>query len=200
MDEDPKPYGVIYFILNKINGKCYVGQTTKRIEERWWHHVNGAKHAKGTKKDTYFCKAIRYWGPDTFEVRVIFNCYEEETLKSSEIFFISLFDSSNSEFGYNGTLGGTGGVPSNETKKKISKALTGRHPTEEARKNLSIARKKQICTEEHKDNIRKALTGIPFSEERKEKISKKLTGRKLSEEHKKAIKDGHARRNGKNLE
>jgi len=29
----------IYQIKNKLNGKCYIGQTTKKPEERWKKHI-----------------------------------------------------------------------------------------------------------------------------------------------------------------
>lgn len=31
-------YGIIYLLKNKINGKCYVGQTIKTLEERIYRH------------------------------------------------------------------------------------------------------------------------------------------------------------------
>ena len=34
-----KPYGIIYKITNKVNGKVYIGQTTKSLKKRWTEHV-----------------------------------------------------------------------------------------------------------------------------------------------------------------
>lgn len=38
--------GYIYKITNLINNKCYIGQTTKSIEERWNQHKNDAFRKK----------------------------------------------------------------------------------------------------------------------------------------------------------
>jgi predicted GIY-YIG superfamily endonuclease len=32
-------YGSIYLITNSVNGKVYVGQTTKTLQQRWAGHV-----------------------------------------------------------------------------------------------------------------------------------------------------------------
>ncbi|QJX73984.1 GIY-YIG catalytic domain-containing protein [Faustovirus] len=38
--------GFIYLITNKLNGRQYVGQTTRTIEERWKEHLDEADYAK----------------------------------------------------------------------------------------------------------------------------------------------------------
>jgi hypothetical protein len=35
IEESFQPYGYIYKITNKLNGKCYIGQTTLTVQERW---------------------------------------------------------------------------------------------------------------------------------------------------------------------
>ena len=35
---------LIYKITNTVNGKIYVGQTVRTLEERKWQHINTAKH------------------------------------------------------------------------------------------------------------------------------------------------------------
>ena len=84
------------------------------------------------------------------------------------------------EFGYNSTSGGEYFVMNEETKQKISCALTGNkngfgHPcTEEKKKKISNAQKGKRLTEEHKQKLsssaRKRHT--PCSEEKKETLSK----------------------------
>jgi len=36
-------FGVIYLVLNKINGKSYVGQTAQGLAERWRLHKKEAQ-------------------------------------------------------------------------------------------------------------------------------------------------------------
>ena len=52
---------IIYLHRNKINGKCYVGQTCQKPEARW-----GAQ-GQGYKQQDYFYKAIQKYGWDNFE-------------------------------------------------------------------------------------------------------------------------------------
>lgn len=56
---------------------------------------------------------------------------------------------------------------SEETRKKLSIASTGKHPSEEARKKMSEAKKGKAPSNK----------GKPMSEEQKQKISNKLKGR-----------------------
>ncbi len=44
----------IYKATNRINGKIYIGQTIRDLDERWKRHINDAK--KGD--DLYFHRAI----------------------------------------------------------------------------------------------------------------------------------------------
>ena len=58
----------IYLITNTINGKKYVGQTSlKTSSRRWSAHKRDAIYGVGTK----FCRAIRKYGPDVFELVTI---------------------------------------------------------------------------------------------------------------------------------
>ena len=73
--------GKIYKITNKINGKVYVGQTTKTLKERFEKHCWGT-----TKKDSYHFnmaikKAIKKYGKENFTIELI---EEVETTKLDE--------------------------------------------------------------------------------------------------------------------
>lgn len=99
--------GKIYKITNKINGKIYVGQTTKTLEERFQKHCWGT-----TEKDKYHLnmaikKAIKKYGKENFTIELI---EEVETTKldEREVYWISFYNSYNK--GYNRTLGGQNGA------------------------------------------------------------------------------------------
>ena len=62
--------GAIYLVRNNINGKCYIGQTTKKNPvARWKQHIYAAKHETG--RHIMFYKAIRKYGADAFTFEVI---------------------------------------------------------------------------------------------------------------------------------
>lgn len=95
----------IYKITNKLNGKCYIGQSVN-IEHRWIEHKSRALHlSKHSCTALYF--AIRKYGIDNFQFEVI-----EETsidkLNEREIYWINYFNSYYN--GYNETLGGEGNI------------------------------------------------------------------------------------------
>jgi len=44
-----EPFGILYLITNKIDGKRYIGQTTDTLEQRWAEHCwdnNGCRYLK----------------------------------------------------------------------------------------------------------------------------------------------------------
>ncbi len=99
--------GKIYKITNKLNGKIYVGQTLKSLEERFQKHCWGT-----TEKDKYHLnmaikKAIRKYGKDNFTIELIEEV-ETDKLDEREVYWISFYDSYNK--GYNCTLGGQNGA------------------------------------------------------------------------------------------
>ena len=87
----------IYLITNKINGRCYVGQSVD-ITRRWRQHKEAAPHGHAP-----LYKAIQKYGIENFDFCVLEECSREE-LDSKEIQYIEQY---NSYFcGYNQTRGG----------------------------------------------------------------------------------------------
>lgn len=91
---------IIYKIINLINGKFYVGKTTKTIEKRFQRHFYN--HKTG---NTYLYKSMRKYGFDNFRIEII-----EETahLNEREKYWIDILSPD-----YNMTKGGDGGDTSN---------------------------------------------------------------------------------------
>lgn len=94
-------FGRIYIIRNTVNTKVYVGQTTVSIKLRFQNHLSAARNGK----DYIIGKAIRKYGEDKFYIELLEECSEEE-LNEKEIYWISYFNSANSRFGYNMSIGG----------------------------------------------------------------------------------------------
>jgi hypothetical protein len=81
-------------------------------------------------------------------------------------------------------------VFSEERRKNISKALTGRKTgpmSESAKKKLSIANKGKVRSEEVKQHLSKINTGKKASEETRKKMSDFQKGRPHSKEHNLAV-------------
>ena len=55
--------GYIYKIVNKINNKVYIGQTTRTIDIRWKQHLNNINHV-----DTHLYRAMKNYGPENFSI------------------------------------------------------------------------------------------------------------------------------------
>ena len=87
----------IYLIVNKINGKLYVGQTSINFKKRWTKHINSAVNSP-SKGCVSLYRAIRKYGKDNF----IFECIEEtEDLDNREIHWINEYGGINSDLNYN---------------------------------------------------------------------------------------------------
>jgi len=148
-----KSYGIIYALINKVNGKVYIGQTTVSLEKRLTGHVTDSKRKKNGKfLDTKLAKALRKYGMDSFDKKILEHCYtNQDGLDRLEIFYINKFNSM--KIGYNIRHGGSRGPIAESTKEKLrkikstpgyienmSKKMTGRKLTEEHRAAISIAR------------------------------------------------------------
>lgn len=97
--------GYIYKIVNLINGKIYIGQTSRTIEQRYKEHLNEAFKYNNSKP---LYQAMRKHGAQNFKIE----CLETVTidkLNEREIYYIKLFNSiAILGHGYNLNYGGEG--------------------------------------------------------------------------------------------
>jgi group I intron endonuclease len=124
---------VIYKITNLVNGKVYIGQTTKSIKERWkWHVAH-----KGCK---FLNRAIRKYGKDNFKIEEIYTAFTKEELDASEKYFIKEFNTLVPN-GYNICIGGAAPMQNRkhsvEAKSTISKKMLGIKKSIEHSKNIA---------------------------------------------------------------
>ena len=99
--------GKIYKITNKLNGKVYIGQTIKSLEERFQKHCWGTSENDRYHLNMAIKRAIKKYGKENFTINLIEEV-ETDKLDEREVYWISFYDSYNK--GYNCTLGGQNGA------------------------------------------------------------------------------------------
>lgn len=89
---------IIYKHTNKINGKVYIGQTCQDLNKRW-------NCGKGYSEQA-FGKAITKYGWDNFTHEILESNLSFEQANEKEIYYIELYNATNSKKGYNKMVGG----------------------------------------------------------------------------------------------
>jgi group I intron endonuclease len=113
---------LVYLITNKVNGKRYVGQTTRTLNKRWNSHLTASR--RGGK--CAISKAINKYGEEKFSIEILRVCKSRKELSKFETLLIKKLGTLSPQ-GYNLTTGGESSIPTEETKKKQSKAKLGMH-------------------------------------------------------------------------
>lgn len=85
---------IIYRITNKVNGKVYIGQTSRTLAERLYEHIKGNPSRVG--------KDIAKLGKDSFSIDVIDVVDTQEKADKTERFWIDFY----SDNSYNVLSGG----------------------------------------------------------------------------------------------
>ena len=97
----------IYKIENKVNGKCYIGQSIN-IKRRWEIHRSELKN--NTHYNQYLQKAWNKYGENNFNFSIIEEC-DHNKLDEREMFWVKQYNSyanAVNSNGYNLTIGGDG--------------------------------------------------------------------------------------------
>jgi group I intron endonuclease len=167
------PIGVIYKITNQINGKIYVGKTTReRPEIRWSQHKDVARNVNGPRSQAHFYHALRKHGVENFVFTVIDEAHTEAELCAKEISWIGILESFDPAKGYNSTMGGEGTRFSPAVREK----LKGKIFSAERRRKISESQKGKIISAETRALLSAKLKGRPVSPERLEKMRAKPPG------------------------
>jgi group I intron endonuclease len=173
----------IYCIVNKVNGKMYVGKMSKVVKY--------SKSYMGSGK--LIKKAIEKYGKDSFIKEILEENVAKEDLSFREMFWIKNLNTKLPN-GYNLTDGGEGFIGLKRSQSQIEKhrkAITGKKASFETRNKMSQAHKGKKKSAEHVLHVSKALTGRKLSPEHVEKLAAAHRGKKISEEQKKMISDFH---------
>lgn len=91
----------VYKIINDVNGKMYIGQTSRTLAERFNEHKKEAKRQRTIGRPLY--DAIRMYGINHFHIELI---EETDYPIEREIYWIEYYKTF--KYGYNATFGGDG--------------------------------------------------------------------------------------------
>jgi predicted transcriptional regulator len=96
-------FGIIYKATNIENGKVYIGQTVKSLNERKYNHF---KTARSNTTHKHFASALKKWGNDNFIWEEIDHADTKGELDEKEVDWIWFHNSTNRNHGYNKSVGG----------------------------------------------------------------------------------------------
>lgn len=190
--------GYIYLITDTTNNMKYVGQHhyNKEGELDPNYHGSGVIISKIYKKR-----------PETLKEEYIKTCYSDSEMNDDEKYYIKLYKTLWPN-GYNLSEGGDGGVPCEESRRKMSNSqkgeknhFYGKHHTEETKNTISIknggensawygkkhsdeTKRKMSATQKGENN---SFFGKHHTEETRKKISENLKGKHHSEESKRKM-------------
>lgn len=159
----------IYKVVNRLNGKIYIG-----FDSKWpRRQITHKSHYRKINYKFYF--AIRKSGWENFEWQVIYQSKEREhTLQVMENYFITEYNSFSR--GYNSTLGGEGvfGLHRKQTLQEKEKRRLSMIGNQMGRGN-----KGKFFSEERKEKLKKPRINDvkPLSTEHKQNISKSKVGK-----------------------
>jgi group I intron endonuclease len=170
----------IYKIVNRVNGKYYIG-SSKDIYDRWKEHKQYLIHKY--HPNDYLQHAWNKYGEDAFDFVIIEKLLENE-LKNIEQKYLDKIKGTPS-IAYNLRYDAVGGEMSEYSKKKIGDKNRGKKRTIEARLKMSLSAKNRPPTSKetkHKISLSKIGNknhnfGKILSKETKLKLSKSNGGK-----------------------
>lgn len=146
----------IYKYENKINHKCYIGQSVD-IERRQYNHKSSVYNNKANDYNSQFHQAVRKYGFDNFDYEIIATLspeeYSKELLDQMEKFFINYYNSYTN--GYNATPGGDENPNRSQIGSKNGRALLNEEDVKYIRECYNAHIPFKIVYEEYKDKISK---------------------------------------------
>lgn len=161
-----------YLITNRINGKRYVGITTRTEAVRWRQHQRrvaaGSRHA--------LHQAIAKHGADAFSVEVIARADSLEALRTIEVEAIARLGTFG-RGGYNMTAGGEGAAGYRHTAEEVEarrrRRLGAKH-SEGARAKMSAAHTESRHTPESRAKISAANKGRQMPPSHSERLRSRV--------------------------
>lgn len=212
----------IYAIINKKNGKVYIGSTND-FDRRWREHRNDL--CKGNHNNSHLQGSWNKCGETMFKFGILEYVDNLEDLVKAEQFWMDIYREEGKEL-YNFGLAADNpwrgckhtkeskqrmsAIAQNcseETRRRRSEAHKGKKPSKETRQRMSkshkgqpgamLGRKCGPLSEEHKHKISNTLMGHPVSDESRRKIAEGHRGEKRTEEQRRRMSDAQKVRRAK---
>lgn len=140
----------VYIHKNKINGKQYIGLTSKHNPTARWQNGNGYK------LQPKFYNAILKYGWDNFEHIIVKTHLTREEASDLEKQLILKYDTKNNKNGYNDRDGGIEGYILTEEQKKLRAWAKGKKFSKEHCKKISEGLKNRAFSEESRKKMSEA--------------------------------------------
>src|SRR5574344_1554065 len=208
-------YGISYLVKNKVNGKCYIGQTVKKNGFRDRYGVGNGRtmiesfyktHKKNNSSSDIILEDMEKYGLDAFEVdECIDYAFSKTELDIKERTYISVYKSmiSNSYDnyyvgGYNKTSGGSGAKDYKWLEESKQKLKETKNTPEALERSREAAKKENLSPETLKQRS-ESLKGHNVSDDTKLLISDCIEkmwedGKYNSEEVRKNMSDAAKKR------
>lgn len=160
----------IYMIKNLVNNKVYIGQSIN-IKKRFREHKYNLKN--NIHANHHLQNAWNKYGGENFEFIVLEYC-TENLINNKEEYYISVYKTIDSKYGYNKKEGGKNGRLSEETKNKMSISQMGKKHSEETKLIIKEKNLGKKYSEETKNKMSESKIGKHYhTEESKKSISEK---------------------------
>lgn len=144
---------LIYKITNTINGKLYIGQTIRTLEERKQQHLNNINTL-----NTNIYLAMRKYGVENFKFEIVCYANNVNELNKLETYYIKKYNTVND--GYNMSYGGDNNIMfSKIVKEKHAKVMQSDEVRHKISNSMKQYRKEHPFTDEHRKKLSKSAMG-----------------------------------------
>lgn len=158
----------VYLATNLVNGKRYIGVTSKAVAVRRIQHERHALNGKRVQC-RFFHFAIRKYGPEAFAWTILATCETFDEGLREEVRLISEIRPE-----YNLTIGGQGSkgrIVTQEQRAAHSRRMKGRKPSAEAIAKMVAKTRGQKRSAEQREKMGASRRGKPFTQEHRRNLS-----------------------------
>jgi group I intron endonuclease len=179
----------VYTIRNKVNGKVYVGSTGSGFTKRWRQHTSNLR--LGTHRNVKLQRAWNKYGSKVFLFSVIERCSSECCVEREQHWIDKL---NSCVGGYN--ISPASGAPrgykfTEEQRKRLSEALTGRRFSEEHKAKLSALTKERWKDDHYREGVTSKIREAANRPEMKEEASRRFKKMWQNDKIRERMRDAH---------